>query len=118
MKSEIAKSIVFNENDLLDYYRSNLKNYLDSDKNPIAFDKAKRNVQSDYIREKYMDKMMRQVLKLKQKYKIEINDNVLQNLKVEDEENPKLIDMFIVKKGGLLPRQPYPTIDWEWQQWY
>jgi hypothetical protein len=118
MKSEIAMSIVFNDDDLLDYYHSNLKNYLDSDNKPIAFDKAKRNVQSDYIREKYMDKMMRQVLNLTQKYKIEINDSVLQNIKVEDEENPKLIDMFIVKKGGLLPRQPYPTIDWEWQQWY
>ena len=65
-----------------------------------------------------MNKMMRKVLNLTQKYQVEINDNVLQNLKVEDEENPKSIDMFIVKKGGLLSRQPYPTIDWEWQQWY
>ncbi len=76
------------------------------------------NVRSDYIREKYMDKIMRNVLNLKQTYEIEIFDDVLKNLNVEDEQNPKAIDMFIVKKGGLLPRQPYPTIDWEWQQWY
>jgi len=118
MKAKYASSVSYNENDLLDYYHSNSKNYLDADKNPLAYNKVKRNVQSDYTRDKYMDKMMREVLKLKQKYKIEINTNVLKNLIVEEEENPKVIDMYIVKKGGLLPRQPYPTIDWEWQQWY
>ena len=49
---------------------------------------------------------------------IQINELVLAGIDVQDEEDPKTIDFYAVKKGGLLPRQPYPTIDWDWQVWY
>jgi len=65
-----------------------------------------------------MNKLMRRVLDLKQKYKITINENLLQNLQLTDENDPDAIEFYAVKKGGLIPRQPYPTIDWDWQLWY
>jgi len=117
-KAEIAASITYEELDLLVYYKDNIARYRNSKGDVIPFEKARNNVQSDFIREKYMSQLMRRILQLKQIYSIQIYDDVLAAVKVEDEENPKAIDLYAVKKGGLLPRQPYPTIDWEWQLWY
>ena len=118
VKAEIMDSVTFTTEDLSDYYQKNRKDYLYSDGRIIPFEKARGNVQSDYIREKYMSEMMRRIIKLKAAYDIQINELVLAGIDVQDEEDPKTIDFYAVKKGGLLPRQPYPTIDWDWQVWY
>jgi hypothetical protein len=54
---------------------------------------------------------------LKKKYEININEDVLEKTYVSEENNPKAIDFYTVKKGGLIPRTPYPTIDFEWINW-
>ncbi len=118
MKEKIAASIDITEERLIQFYNDNLHNYKGKNGHILPFEKVKNNVKSEYYREEYMAKLIREIQKLKQKYKISVNDEVLANTKVEDEENPKTIDVYTVKKGGTLPRQPYPTIDWEWQSWY
>jgi len=55
--------------------------------------------------------------KLKSEFEININENVLEKINVSEESNPKAIDFYTVKKGGLIPRTPYPTIDFEWINW-
>ena len=55
--------------------------------------------------------------KLKSEYEININEDVLEKINVSEESNPKAIDFYTVKKGGLIPRTPYPTIDFEWINW-
>jgi hypothetical protein len=54
---------------------------------------------------------------LKREYEININEDVLDKINVFEENNPKAIDFYTVKKGGLIPRTPYPTIDFEWINW-
>ena len=54
---------------------------------------------------------------LKREYEININEDVLDKINVSEENNPKAIDFYTVKKGGLIPRTPYPTIDFEWINW-
>jgi hypothetical protein len=54
---------------------------------------------------------------LKREYEIIINEDVLEKITVSEENNPKSIDFYTVKKGGLIPRTPYPTIDFEWINW-
>jgi hypothetical protein len=54
---------------------------------------------------------------LKAKYDIIINEDVLEKIVVSGENNPKAIDFYTVKKGGLIPRTPFPTIDFEWINW-
>ncbi len=54
---------------------------------------------------------------LKKEYEININEDVLEKIYVSEENNPKAIDFYTVKKGGLIPRIPYPTIDFEWINW-
>ena len=55
--------------------------------------------------------------KLKSEYEININEDVLEKINVSEEHNPKAIDFYTVKKGGLIPRTPYPTIDFDWINW-
>ena len=118
IKAEIANSVKYDENDLRNYYTDNLKNFTYASGEIIPYKKARKNVESELRKEIYMNKLMRRVLDLKQKYAIEINENLLGRLNLDDEGDPDTIDFYAVKKGGLLPRQPYPTIDWDWQLWY
>lgn len=62
-------------------------------------------------------KILHEVLALKQKYKIEINKDLLNKISVQDSNNPKAVDIYIVKKEGIFPRPAYPTIDMLWQNW-
>ena len=118
IKAEIANSVKYDENDLRNYYTDNLKNFTYASGEIIPYEKARKNVESELRKEIYMNRLMRRVLDLKQKYAIEINENLLGRLNLDDEGDPDTIDFYAVKKGGLLPRQPYPTIDWDWQLWY
>jgi hypothetical protein len=62
-------------------------------------------------------KLLHKVLALKQKYKIKINKDILTEIKVENENDPKTIDIYAVKKEGIFPRPAFPTIDILWQNW-
>jgi hypothetical protein len=62
-------------------------------------------------------KLLHKVLALKQKYKITINKDLLAEIKVENENDPKTIDVYAVKKGGVFPRPAFPSIDILWQNW-
>jgi len=54
---------------------------------------------------------------LKREYEININEDVLAKINVSEENDPRAIDFYTVKKGGLIPRTPYPTIDFDWINW-
>ncbi|MBC8401144.1 MAG: hypothetical protein H8E14_06610 [Candidatus Marinimicrobia bacterium] len=118
VKAEIANTIEIDEKELLDYYNSNKQSYQYGSGAIIPFEKAKNNVHSDYLKQEYMAKMYRRIQELKQKYKITINHDVLNNLAMEAENDPQAIDVYTVKTGGTLPRQSFPTIDWDWQAWF
>jgi hypothetical protein len=61
--------------------------------------------------------ILHKVLALKQKYKIKINKDLLKKIYVDDSNDPKTVDLYIVKKGGIFPHPAYPTIDMLWQNW-
>lgn len=61
--------------------------------------------------------LFRKVASLKNKYKVTINDSILKRIAVQDENNSKAVDMYIVKKGGIYPHPAFPTIDKYWQMW-
>ncbi len=62
-------------------------------------------------------KLYREVQKLKKKYNVEIYNDVLSQINVSTENDPKAIELYTVKKGGLIPRTPYPSIDMIWKLW-
>jgi parvulin-like peptidyl-prolyl isomerase len=62
-------------------------------------------------------KILYKLNSLKQKISVNINSDVLNSINVIEENDPKAIELYIVKKGGLIPRTPFPTIDNDWKSW-
>lgn len=95
VKNEIANSV------MLDY----------SELNQSLSKETNENIKLDA---EYKRKIIHKLNSLKKKYKIEINKETLDHLSVSTENDIKAIDFYAVKKGGLIPRTPYPTIDNDW----
>jgi len=79
------------------------------------------NLDVEYNNERINTEINRRLIlklnELKKEYEININEDVLEKIYVTEENNPKAIDFYTVKKGGLIPRTPYPSIDFEWINW-
>ncbi|MDR3626396.1 MAG: hypothetical protein P4L45_06170, partial [Ignavibacteriaceae bacterium] len=77
------------------------------------------NSKDDYNEKKQdlITKTFRKLQALKKKYKIEINDDVLNKIVVEDNNNPRAVDFYFVRKGGIYPHPVYPSIDFVWHDW-
>ena len=101
VKREIIESVSLEQNEL---------NF-----NPS--DSLKSESKDEMIRLNLNRRLWNRINKLKNTYVIKINDDVLEKIKVSEQNNPKAIDFYTVKKGGLIPRTPYPTIDFEWINW-
>ena len=98
-------------------YRNELANSITLNSEEIKLADAKSKSQSELLSEKLSKKILHKILELKKKYKITINKDVLDDIKVSSENDKKAIDMYIVKRGNLVPRQAFPSIDNEWANW-
>ena len=83
---------------------------------PVKNDSANKG-NADEISMQLSKKILQRLNLLRQKENIKINNNVLNSINVTDENDPRAIELYIVKKGGLIPRAPYPTIDNDWKSW-
>jgi len=99
VRNEIANSVIVSSGEIADA------------------DTSGHSSDADAINFEFRKKMLHKILALKQKYKISIDENVLNNIPVSQENDPKAIELYSVKKGGLIPRTPYPTINHEWADW-
>ncbi len=97
-RTELANSIILNseEQHLLD---------------------EKKQSQSEIMGEELSKKILHKVLELKKKYKVVINDKILEKIKVSTENDNKAIELYIAKRGNLIPRPAFPSIDNEWVNW-
>lgn len=117
MKLEIASSIKIDESKIKEFYNEHSHRYRDEKGNLKALEEVKNEVRNDLYSHEYVKKVVNRVLSLKERIPVNINENVLKNLPVKDEEDPKTIDVYSVKKGGTFMRQAFPVIDYEWQFW-
>lgn len=67
--------------------------------------------------EELTKKMLRTISEAKKEFKVVVNYNLLEKVRVSESGNKKAIDFYFVKKGGLIPRPAYPTIDAGWASW-
>jgi len=72
---------------------------------------------TEILNEELSKKIFYRLNDLKKKYKIKINEEVLRGIKVSAENDRKAIDTYIVKRGNLIPRPAYPSIDSDWVNW-
>jgi hypothetical protein len=98
-------------------YRNELANSVTLNSEEIELVDTKSKSQTELLSEKLSKKILYKILELKKKYKVTINKNVLDDIKVSSENDKKAIDMYIVKRGNLIPRQAFPTIDIDWASW-
>jgi hypothetical protein len=101
IKKEIVESVLLKEDEVV------TRGLADSD------DKLK----SERLNQEITKRLFHKLNDLKSKFDITINEDVLDKIVVSEENNPKAIDFYTVKKGGLIPRTPFPTIDFEWINW-
>ncbi len=98
VKNELINSIVVNQKEM------NLK-------------RDNTESQSEFVEEELTKKLFYKLNELKKKYPVNINEKLLNKIQVDDEEDAHAIDFYTVKRGGLIPRTPYPTIDNYWARW-
>jgi hypothetical protein len=98
-------------------YRNELASSITLNSEEIKLADAKSKTQTELLSEKLSQKILYKVLELKKKYKITVNEKVLDNIIVSSENEKKAIDMYIVKRGNLIPRPAFPTIDNDWASW-
>jgi len=77
----------------------------------------KKQTQSEIMSEELSKKILHKVLELKKKYKVVINEKILDKIKVSTENDKRAIELYVAKRGNLIPRPAYPSIDNDWVNW-
>ena len=116
-KLEIDNSINQDDSALHKYYDEHKRDYVNDKGDVRPFGEVKEDVSRDAFTYQETSRLLHKILRLKQKYAVKINDATLKNLYVDEENSPKAIDVYTVKKGGIFPHTAFPSIDYEWQTW-
>jgi len=98
-------------------YRNELASSITLNSEEQSLLKEKKKSQSEIMSEELSKKILHKVLELKKKYKIVINKDLLDKIKVTDENDRIAIEMYIAKRGNLIPRAAFPSIDNDWVNW-
>ena len=98
-------------------YRNELANSITLNSDEQRLINEKKQSPSEIMSEELSKKILHKVLELKKKYKVVINEKLLAKIKVSSENDKKAIDMFIAKRGNLIPRPAFPSIDNDWVNW-
>jgi hypothetical protein len=107
-KDKIVSAVVKNE----------IASSIDVENNEMKTGRTPENeTASGKASDDYTAKLLRKILLLKQEYSVVINEDNLDKIPVSIENNPRAVEFYTVKKGGLIPRTPYPTIDFDWVSW-
>jgi len=116
-KSDLSNSIALDTQTLRDYYEERSRNYRNEKGEPVPFERAKDDVRKDLYSFELTKRLLHRILILKRKYPIEVRERTLRDLPVDTENQPKAVDVYAVKKGGIFPRPAFPTIDYQWHTW-
>ena len=98
-------------------YRNELANSITLSSEEQRLLAEKKKTQSEIMSQELSRKIFNKIVELKKKYKVVINEKILDKIKVSSENDKKAIDMYIVKRGNLIPRPAFPTIDIDWASW-
>lgn len=101
------------------YVRNELTNavMLENKELPESKGDSDKKNNAEQLSAELSKKILHKINSLKQKESVKINNDLLNSVKVTNENDSRAIELYIVKKGGLIPRTPYPTIDNDWKSW-
>lgn len=98
-------------------YRNELANTVALNSEEMRLLNEKNKSHSEIMSQELSKKIFTKIQELKKKYAININNDVLDKIEVSSENDKKAIDMYIVKRGNLIPRPAFPSIDNDWASW-
>ena len=98
-------------------YRNELANSVTLNSEEMRLLNEKNKSHSEIMSQELSKKIFTKIQELKKKYAININNDVLDKIEVSSENDKKAIDMYIVKRGNLIPRPAFPSIDNDWASW-
>jgi len=98
-------------------YRNELANSITLSSEEQRLLNEKKKSPSEIMSQELSRKIFNKILELKKKYKIVINKDLLDKIKLSSENDKKAIDMYLVKRGNLIPRPAFPSIDIDWASW-
>ena len=116
-RNRIGDTIVDSLPALRSYYENNQRRYADSLGRVRSFADAREDVWRDYYAQELTRKLLHEILRLRQQYGVKVDADALAKIPVDEEHNPKAIDVYPVKKGGIYPHAAFPSIDYDWQTW-
>ena len=116
-KARIAGSVSTDSSLVRAYYEANTQRFRDATGVVIPYERVREDVLKEYYNYEITKRTVHEVLKLKERYPVTVNEKALEALPVETENNPKALDMYFGKTGGIFPRPAFPTIDYAWSAW-
>jgi hypothetical protein len=116
-KKSIADSIRLSPEKLQEYFRQHEHRYKNSNGEQLAFADAADDVRRDLFQQELSQRLLHKLALLRRRYSVDIRQETLKGLPVDEENMPKAIDVYAVKKGGTFPHPAFPTIDYGWQMW-
>ncbi len=99
------------------YYDENARSFVDDQGKVKPFESAREDVWRQYYSSELTKRILHEILQLKQQYGVSIEESALMTVPVDEQNNPKAIDVYTVKKGGIYPHTAFPSIDYDWQSW-
>jgi hypothetical protein len=117
VRNEIADSIQLDDMFLRSYFSAHRRDFRSTTGDTVTFERAKEDVRKDCYEAELTKRLLHRLLALKEKYGVAIREEDLARLPLDDEFDPRAIDVYTVKKGGTFPRPAFPSIDYEWQTW-
>ena len=116
-KNALSDSINVNEGLLRKYYQEHQRTYRTPKGDTLTFADARDEVKKDVYAGELTRRLLHRIIALKRKYPVEIRKDVLLTLPVDDESEPRAVDVYFAKTGGTFPHPAFPTIDYDWQAW-
>lgn len=116
-KASITDSLRINDTLLTTYYSEHTQRFRDTTGRVLPFEQTKDNVRREYVSYEVTKRTMHKILALKERYHVNVHEQVLDGVAVDTENDPKAIDVYVAKTGGIFPRPAFPTIDVDWQLW-
>jgi hypothetical protein len=116
-KHRIADTIKDSLPSLRKYYEENSRSFSDTTGTVKPLEEVREDVWREYYSFELTRRLLHEIQRLKQKYRVAFNEDALKNIVLDIEQDPKAIDVYSVKKGGIYPRTAFPTIDFDWQSW-
>jgi hypothetical protein len=116
-KNALSDSMRADEWLLRGYYKEHLRSYRTPKGDTMTFALARDEVKKDWSSAELTRRLLHRIIALKRKYPVEIRNDALMGLPVENESDPRAVDVYVAKTGGTFPHPAFPTIDFDWQRW-